>query len=105
MRLGVPKETFPGERRVSVVPAMIPALRKLGLDVVVEQTAGDAAGFPDRAYVDQHASIASRAVVFESEIVAMVRTPGANPPAGQADVALMRQGQLVIGFAEPLTAI
>jgi NAD(P) transhydrogenase subunit alpha len=105
MRLGVPKETFPGERRVAIVPGVVPILAKLGLDVAVEYDAGLAAGFPDAAYVEQKATIASRADVFQADIVAMVRTPGANPASGDADVALMRDGQLIIGFADPLTAI
>ena len=105
MRLGVPKETFPGERRVAVVPAVVGPLGKLGIEVVIEHGAGDAAGFLDSAYVEQRARLGSREEVFACEIVAMVRTPGANPDAGAADVAAMQPGQLVIGFAEPLTAI
>ena len=103
MKLGVPRETFPGERRVAIVPAVVPTLKKLGIDVVVERGAGDAAGFPDIAYGDQ-VTIGSRADVFASEIVAAVRTPGANPSHGVDDLGLMRSGQLLIGFAEPLTA-
>ncbi len=105
MRLGVPKETFPGERRVAIVPGVIPILTKLGLDVLVEHDAGLAAGFPDAVYIEQKATIGSRAEVFQADIVAMVRAPGANPAGGDADVALIRDGQLVIGFADPLTAI
>jgi len=103
MKLGVPREMFPGERRVAIVPAVVPALKKLGIDVVIERGAGEAAGFPDAAYADQ-ATIGSRADVFQSEIVAAVRTLGANPSHGAADVSLIRAGQLIIGFAEPLTA-
>jgi NAD(P) transhydrogenase subunit alpha len=105
MRLGVPQETFPGERRVAIVPGVVSILAKLGLDVVVEHDAGLAAGFPDAAYTEPHATIASRADVFQADIVAMVRAPGANPISGDADTALMREGQLVIGFADPLTSI
>ncbi len=104
MKLGVPKETYPGERRVAIVPAVVAPLKKLGIDVVVERGAGDAAGFPDSAYGDQ-VTFADRAEVFQCDLIAQVRTPGANPPGGQADVELMRQGQTIIGFAEPLTAI
>jgi NAD(P) transhydrogenase subunit alpha len=103
MKIGVPKETFPGERRVAIVPGVIAALRKLGLDVVVEQGAGAAAGFPDAAFTDQQAALGSRAEVFEADIVAAVRTPGANPVTGAADIALMRPGQVVVGLADPLT--
>jgi proton-translocating NAD(P)+ transhydrogenase subunit alpha len=104
MKLGVPKETFPGERRVAIVPAVVPALKKLGIDVVLERSAGEAAGFPDSAYGDQVA-FGSRAEVFDADIIALVRAPGANPAHGPADVALMRRGQAIIGFAEPLTAV
>jgi NAD(P) transhydrogenase subunit alpha len=104
MKLGVPAETFPGERRVAIVPAVVPSLEKLGLDVVVERGAGDAAGFPDSAYAG-HATLGSRADVFQCDIVATVRTPGANPANGSSDLPLLRPGQLLIGFAEPLTAV
>jgi NAD(P) transhydrogenase subunit alpha len=103
MKLGVPKETFPGERRVAIVPAVLPTLKKLGIEVIVERGAGEAAGFPDTAFADQ-ATIASRADVFTSDLVALVRTPGANSSHGMADLGLMRRGQFLIGFAEPLTA-
>jgi NAD(P) transhydrogenase subunit alpha len=104
MKLGVPTETFPGERRVAIVPAVLPALKKLGIDAVVEHGAGESAGFPDASYTDQGASLGSRDDVFESDILATVRTLGANPEHGAADVPRLRPGQLVIGFAEPLTA-
>ena len=104
MRLGVPRETYPGERRVAIVPGVIANFSKIGIDVVVEAGAGDEAGFPDSAYEAQKATIGSRADVFACDIVAMVRTPGANPSGADADLAAMRPDQLVIGFAEPLTA-
>jgi NAD(P) transhydrogenase subunit alpha len=103
MKLGVPRETFPGERRVAIVPTVLPALKKLGIDAVVEHGAGEAAGVPDSAF-SSDATMGSRADVFQSDIVATVRTVGANPAHGDADLGLLRQGQLVIGFAEPLTA-
>ena len=104
MKLGVPRESFPGERRVAIVPGVVAGLAKLGIDVVIESEAGAEAGFPDSAYVEQKATVGSRTDVFNADVVAMVRTPGANPVGGAADVALMRQGQVVIGFADPLTA-
>ena len=104
MLLGVPKETFPGERRVAMVPAVIASLKKLGLNVLIESGAGEAAGFVDAAFVEQQARVGSRADVFRAEIVAMVRTPGANPASGAADAAMLHRGQLVIGFADPLTS-
>jgi NAD(P) transhydrogenase subunit alpha len=103
MKLGVPKETFPGERRVAVVPGVLPAFKKLGVDVVLETGAGEAAGFPDASYEGQ-LTIGSRADAFAADIVAQVRTAGANPPGAGDDVSSLRAGQVVIGLAEPLTA-
>jgi NAD(P) transhydrogenase subunit alpha len=105
MKLGVPKETYPGERRVAIVPAVISNLKKLGVDVVVERGAGEAAGFPDSVYADQQATLADRAAVFQADLVAQVRALGANPGNGAADLELMRRGQTIIAFAEPLTAL
>jgi NAD(P) transhydrogenase subunit alpha len=104
MKIGVPKETFPGERRVALVPGVLATLGKLGLTAVVERGAGEAAGFPDAAYADQKAELGSRADVFGADIVAQVRTLGANPSAGAADLSLMKRGQAILGFADPLTA-
>lgn len=103
--IGVPRETFPGERRVALIPRACEALGKIGASVIVEQSAGAEAGFPDDLYVTRGARIGSRAQVFgESDIVVQVRTLGANPDAGVSDLNLMRSGQLLIGFGEPLTA-
>ena len=106
MIIGVPKETYPGERRVALIPAAVPALTKAGLDVIVETDAGRAAGFSDSAYQDKGAQIVSpRAEVFAAaDVILQVRTLGANPQAGRAELGLLRAGQVCIGFAEPLTA-
>src|SRR5258708_23932675 len=74
MIVGVPRESFPGERRVSLVPAAIPNLTKAGLEVVVETGAGAAAGYPDAEYAAKGAKIVSeRAEVFRSaDIVVQV---------------------------------
>jgi len=106
MRIGIPKETFPDERRVALVPAQVPALTKAKLEVLVEAGAGVEAGYRDRDYEEKGAKIASsRAEVFStSDILLQVRGPGANPATGGADLALMRAGQIVIGLNEPLTA-
>jgi NAD(P) transhydrogenase subunit alpha len=105
MIAGVPKETYPGERRVAVVPGVVPALTKARVSVLVEAGAGDAAGFSDAEYRDKGAAVVERAEVFaRADVILQVRTPGANPDAGTADLALMRKGQAVIGLAEPLGA-
>ena len=105
MRIGVLKETFAGERRVALVPGVLATLKKAGCDVVVEPGAGAAAGFPDADYTDKGAATAPRAEIFASaDVVLMVRTPGANPDGGAADVAALRANQVVIGTCEPLSA-
>ena len=103
--LGVVRETFPGERRVALTPRACEALKKIGMAVLVEENAGAAAGFADKHYQDRGSTMATRAEVFATaDIIVQVRTLGANPDAGRADLPLMRAGQLVIGFGEPLTA-
>jgi NAD(P) transhydrogenase subunit alpha len=106
MIIGIPQETFPGERRVAMVPRAMAALQKAGLEVVVEAGAGEAAGFADREYVEKGARLAtSRAELFASaDVILQVRTLGGNPEAGRSDLALLRAGQLLVGFAEPLSA-
>ena len=106
MIVGVRRETYPGEHRVALVPAVLPSLKKGGMDVMVESKAGDQAGYPDSAYVEKGATIASsRAQVFEkADCVVQVRLLGANLTEGQADLAGFRKGQMLIGMAEALTA-
>ncbi|MBI4250988.1 MAG: Re/Si-specific NAD(P)(+) transhydrogenase subunit alpha [Candidatus Tectomicrobia bacterium] len=107
MIIGVPKETFPGERRVALVPSVIPSLAKKGIEVVIEAGAGIRAGFPDAEFEKAGARVLpARAEVFASaDAVFQVRTVGANPEAGASDYGLLRDGQILIGFAEPLTAL
>jgi NAD(P) transhydrogenase subunit alpha len=105
MIIGVPTETFPGERRVALIPASIAPLKKIGHDVIVQTGAGTEAGYPDAQYTESGAQIvASRGDVFtKADVVCQVRTLGANPNEGRADVALLRKGQTVVGMADPLS--
>jgi H+-translocating NAD(P) transhydrogenase subunit alpha len=104
--IGVPGESFPGERRVALTPRAAEALGKLGASVVIERSAGVSAGFPDDQYVARGARVSTRAEVFQqADIVVQVRALGVNPEAGRADLPLLRPGQIVIGFGEPLTAV
>jgi NAD(P) transhydrogenase subunit alpha len=104
--VGVPRETFPGERRVALTPRHCEALRKSGFDIIVETSAGVEAGYPDETYVSRGARFGDRANVFaEADIIAQVRCLGANPDRGRSDLSLLRPGQIVTGFAEPLTAL
>jgi NAD(P) transhydrogenase subunit alpha len=96
MRVGVPRETWPGENRVALIPSAIAILKKAGLDVVVEQDAGAAAGFPSSTYTAAGATVSPRAEVFSTaDIILQVRS--VPPEAGR-----LRRGQAVIGFADPL---
>jgi NAD(P) transhydrogenase subunit alpha len=106
MIIGIPKESFPGERRVAMVPRAMAPLQKAGLDAVLETGAGQAAGFPDSEFTEKGARLAaSRAELFAAaDLVLQLRTLGANPEAGRSDLALLRSGQVLVGFAEPLSA-
>ena len=107
MIVGTVKETFPGERRVALTPYVMPVLKKLGCEVLVESGAGESAGYPDAAYTEKGAKIASsRAEVFKTaDVVAQVRGYGANPEQGKEDMGLLRKGQILIASFEPLTAL
>jgi NAD(P) transhydrogenase subunit alpha len=107
MIVGVPRESFPGERRVALVPATIPNLIKAGLEVLVETGAGAAAGYPDADYAAKGAKIAAdRAEVFRAaDIVVQILCYGSNDKTGKADVPLFRKGQVLIGFLRPLGSI
>jgi len=105
MQIGVPKETFPGERRVALVPSVLPSLTKAGFQIVIESGAGAAAGFRDEAYQEKGAHISNRADAFRTaDIVTQVRAAGAAGDEAQADLALLRPDQMVIAIAEPLGA-
>ena len=105
MVIGICKETFPGERRVAVIPDVVPSLTKHGFEVLVEKGAGNAAGITGPMFKEKGAKVAiNRAQVFSAaDIVLQVRSLGANPEAGRKDLDLMRPGQTIIGFSEPLS--
>ena len=104
MIAGITKETLAGERRVAVVPGSVPALKKIGLDVLVERGAGSEAGFPDAEYEKQGATVASsrQELTGKADLLLQVRTPGANPEHGRAEADMLRQGQVLVGLADPL---
>ena len=107
MIIGVPRESFPGERRVALVPAAVPNLTKAGLEVVVEAGAGIGAGYPDADYAAKGAKVvADRTDVFRAaDIVVQVLCYGSNDKTGKADVPLFRSGQVLIGFLRPLGSL
>ena len=93
MRVGVPKETSSGERRVALVPEALARLGD-GVEVVVESGAGTAAGFPDEAFREAGATIGDP---WDAEIVAKVATPSGD------ETARLREGQVLIAFLQPLS--
>jgi len=107
MIVGVPRESFPGERRVALAPVVVPNLTKAGFEVLVQAGAGAGAGYPDAEYVAKGAKIAAdRAEVFrKTDIVVQVLCYGSNDKTGKADVPLYRPGQVLIGFLRPLGSI
>jgi NAD(P) transhydrogenase subunit alpha len=107
MVIGVPKEIYPGERRVSLVPAVIPNLAKAGIEVVVQAGAGSQAGYPDTEYVAKGAKILpDRAGIFhQADVILQVLCYGANDQNGADDLPLLRRGQVLIGFLRPLGSV
>src|SRR5579871_3795518 len=107
MLIGVPKEIFPGERRVALVPGVIPNLTKAGCEVAIEAGAGMAAGYPDEAYAEKGAKVlADRAEVFRTaDVIVQVLCYGSNDQTGRADLPLFRRGQVLIGFLRPLGSL
>lgn len=101
--IAVPKETYPGERRVALVPLVVPTLVKAGFEVVVESGAGLEAGYPDSQYTEKAARIVKeRPALFEqADIVLQVLCYGSNDITGKDDLPLLRRDQLLIGFLRP----
>jgi len=105
--IGVPKEIYPGERRVSLVPLVIPTLTKAGFEVAVETGAGAEAGYLDNLYTEKGAKIVpTRAELFKtSDIITQVLCYGANDVTGKADIPLLRKDQILVGFLRPLGSL
>ncbi|MGB7216081.1 MAG: NAD(P)(+) transhydrogenase (Re/Si-specific) subunit alpha, partial [Gammaproteobacteria bacterium] len=97
MRIGVPKEITPGERRMATTPEVVGHLKKLGFSVIVETGAGEEASFSDDAYVAAGAEIAPNAAAIwsEADIVLKVRAPS------DAEIEQLRRGQILISFLAP----
>ncbi len=102
MRIGVPKETVPGERRVALVPESCKKLKQAGYDIALESGAGEAAGYPDAAYRDAGAAIESdaAAVLGAADVVLRIGAPSLD--GGRDEVAWMRPGSVYLGSLMPL---
>ena len=98
MRVAVPRETAPGERRVALVPETISKLRDAGFEIRVERGAGAAAGFPDAAYADAGAEVADASSLVAG-VEGVVRVARPTPE----DLAALAPGTILVGFLQPLT--
>src|SRR2546422_4653453 len=94
MRIGVVRETTPGERRVALVPETVGRLVKSGNEVIVEHGAGEASSFPDRMYSDAGGTIGD---AWSTELVVKVARPSDD------ELARIREGAVLIAFLQPLT--
>jgi NAD(P) transhydrogenase subunit alpha len=101
--IGVPKETYPGERRVALVPMVLPTLTKAGFEVIVETQAGMQAGYPDSQYTEKGAQVVTvRSDLFaKADIILQVLSYGSNDITGKNDLPLLRRNQILIGFLRP----
>src|SRR6266705_2727018 len=95
MKVGVPRETAAGERRVALVPETVKRLAGGGFEVAVERGAGEAASFPDPDYEQAGAALVDNA--YSAEAVVKVQSPSAD------EAARLRDSQILIGFLQPLT--
>lgn len=97
MKIGVPKETYAGEKRVATTPEVIKWLQKLGYEIAIEAGAGIAANFSDAAYSEAGAELVedSKTLWTSADIIFKVRAPDAN------EVKLLQDGQTLIGFIWP----
>jgi len=104
--VGVVKESYPGERRVALVPAVVPTVVRAGHEVVVEAGAGLAAGYLDAEYLEKGAKcLPARENVFATaDVVIQVLCHGANDRTGNLDLPLLRRDQILIGFLRPLAS-
>jgi NAD(P) transhydrogenase subunit alpha len=96
MKVGVPKETAPGERRVALVPDALARLVTDGFEVLVERRAGETAYFDDASYQEAGASLVE-SVYGEADVVVKVQKPSID------EVAALREGTVLIGFLQPLS--
>jgi NAD(P) transhydrogenase subunit alpha len=104
MIAGVLKETYPGERRVAIVPAAVNTLQKKGFVVHVERGAGFEAGFTDAMYEHEGAIISGRSeIISKSDAILQIRVLGTDPSADAEDLKLLKKGAIVIGLMDALT--
>lgn len=106
MIVAVPKETYPGEKRIALIPPSIPPLTKAGLEVIIEAGAGDGANIKDQDFEAQGAGVEKdrQHLLSQADVVLMVRGPGSHADFPSADLDVLKEGAVLIAFLEPLAA-
>ena len=102
MIVGVPAESLPDEDRVALIPAVVPTLKETGLEVVVEEGAGENAGFPDAEYREQGARLVSDQAELFSSADILLKVHNLTTQAKEGEMELARSGQAVLGLLNPL---
>jgi NAD(P) transhydrogenase subunit alpha len=104
MKIGVPREANPADRRVALVPDTAAILMSKGLAVIVELGAGLGAEYPDEAYREKGAEIVSTRddLFMRADVVLQINLLGTTPEMQKGDLARLRKGQVLAGFAYPL---
>ncbi|HEX3851547.1 MAG TPA: hypothetical protein VHW01_11310, partial [Polyangiaceae bacterium] len=103
MKIGIPKEIRPGERRVAATPETVSRLMKLGFDVAIETQAGAGASFDDAEYSALGATVVqgARPLWEQSDIVLKVQPPELNPALAVHEADLLREGSVLVSFIWP----
>lgn len=105
MKIGVPKESLPGEQRVALTPANVVAIKKISpkIEILFEKEAGLLAGYPDNEYEAAGATLTDRATAYsQSQLLLQVQTPGYAHANADEDLAQLTEGQTLIGMMDPL---
>ncbi len=96
MKLGVLKETYKDEKRVSIIPDSVPILKKAGISVYIERNAGEEAGFNDKMYEEKGAEIWDRKKIYdECDLITCIKKP--------EDINLIKENQILVGTIDPFT--
>jgi len=103
VKVGIPKEIFPGEKRVAATPASVSRLRKLGHTVQVQAGAGEGANIPDAAFAEAGATVVptAEALYADAELVLKIRAPEPLPDGKRHEVDLFKEGAALVSFIWP----
>lgn len=106
MKIGIPKESYPDEQRVSLIPAVLPRLAQAGFTILVQKDAGKLAGYPDEDYLAKGAVIVPerRSLLGQSDFIFLVHALDEEGRINPDDLEMMHPGQILISLLNPLAA-